>query len=104
MCTGRREELEGRVRASVGFDNIYIHEHLQTTKEELEAEMASAVAEFKRVGQDYDEGKLREQAFETLKVLPHPTPSLSLPLPREAHSERHVCWSHMSSDRNDQRQ
>ncbi len=56
----------------MGFDNIYIREQLQTTTEELEAEMARAVADFKRVGQDYDEGKLREQAFETLKVLPPP--------------------------------
>lgn len=57
------------MRASLGFDDIFKQEKLQASDEEIEAEFKRAVADFDRVGHEYDEDKLREQARETIKVL-----------------------------------
>eukprot|EP00208_Stichococcus_sp_RCC1054_P004255 CAMPEP_0206139378 /NCGR_PEP_ID=MMETSP1473-20131121/5719_1 /ASSEMBLY_ACC=CAM_ASM_001109 /TAXON_ID=1461547 /ORGANISM="Stichococcus sp, Strain RCC1054" /LENGTH=542 /DNA_ID=CAMNT_0053533143 /DNA_START=35 /DNA_END=1663 /DNA_ORIENTATION=- len=63
----KRDYLEGLVRASLGFDDIFKQEKLQASDEEIEAEFKRAVADFDRVGHEYDEDKLREQARETIK-------------------------------------
>eukprot|EP00899_Mesostigma_viride_P021722 jgi/Mesvir1/29551/Mv04464-RA.1 len=62
-----REELAKSVKRSMASHQLFVQEGMSISEEEIQAEMGPAVAEFKRMGQEYDPERLREQVTEVLE-------------------------------------
>ena len=66
---GRREDLRRVTLSTLGMEDIFEAEGLGPLGEEaVEQEMAEAAQQFTAAGEEYDEGRLREQVAEVLKV------------------------------------
>ncbi|CAI7792483.1 unnamed protein product [Closterium sp. NIES-53] len=63
----QRDKIERQVKQALAVQEVYRLEGLQFSEEELEAEVASAEAEFKRFNQEFDGKRIREQAAEVLE-------------------------------------
>ncbi|XP_002981727.2 trigger factor-like protein TIG, Chloroplastic [Selaginella moellendorffii] len=63
----KHDEISATVRQSIAVAEVFRLEKLQYTRDELEAEVKSAIDEFKIYNQEYDEKKVREQAQEMLE-------------------------------------
>ena len=63
-----QQELSQLIRRQMGFEHIFNAEKLIVTDAELQEEYNNAVHEFEEQKQEFDEGKLREQVAEALKV------------------------------------
>lgn len=67
----RREDLRRVTLSTLGMEDIFEAEGLGPLgEEEVEQEMSEAAEQFKAAGEEYDEGRLREQVTEVLKVWP----------------------------------
>lgn len=64
-----RADLEAMVRETAAVEKIFDEQGLAVGQEEVEIEAARAAADFQAQGQEFDEGRLREQVVETLKAM-----------------------------------
>ncbi len=55
-------------KATLGIADIFEQEGLQLSEQEVRKEMDDAARDFQDNDQEYDEGRLREQVEEVLKV------------------------------------
>ncbi|BBN08068.1 trigger factor [Marchantia polymorpha subsp. ruderalis] len=63
----QKEKIMDSVKQTLAVAEIYKLENLQYTEEELNAEIETAIEEFKRYNQEYDEKRVKEQAAELLE-------------------------------------
>eukprot|EP00850_Spirogloea_muscicola_P008029 SM000042S15296 [mRNA] locus=s42:182483:186738:- [translate_table: standard] len=63
----QKDLITNVVKQTLAVAEIYKLEALSFAEEELKAEIENATEEFKRYNQEYDEGRLREQATEMLE-------------------------------------
>eukprot|EP00850_Spirogloea_muscicola_P007595 SM000039S14425 [mRNA] locus=s39:74488:79033:- [translate_table: standard] len=63
----QKDMITNVVKQTLAVAEIYKLETLSFAEEELKAEIENATEEFKRYNQEYDEGRLREQATEMLE-------------------------------------
>jgi trigger factor len=64
----RREKLLVLQKATLGIADIFVQEGMQLSEQEVRKEMDDAAADFQQNEQEFDEGRLREQVEEVLKV------------------------------------
>lgn len=63
----QRSRISDSVKQSLAVAEIYKQENLKISDEELDMEVNSAIEEFKRYDQEYDDARVREQARELLE-------------------------------------
>ncbi|KAJ7295698.1 hypothetical protein O6H91_Y169700, partial [Diphasiastrum complanatum] len=63
----KKAQITDAVKQSLAVTEIFKLEKLQYTEEELNEEIQNAIAEFKKYGQEFDEGRVKEQACELLE-------------------------------------
>lgn len=63
----QRSRISDSVKQSLAVAEIYKQENLKISDEELDMEVYSAIEEFKRYDQEYDDARVREQARELLE-------------------------------------
>ncbi len=65
---GRHDELVNITLANMGMEAIFQEQGLELSEAEIKAEMSDAADEFMAAGEEFDDGRLREQVMEVLKV------------------------------------
>lgn len=63
----KRDDVERIVRLTLAVGDVQKRESLTVDAEELAAEVANSKAEFDRMGQEYDEERVADQAKEVLE-------------------------------------
>ena len=64
----RHDELVNITLANMGMEAIFQEQGLVLSEDEIKAEMSDAADEFMAAGEEFDDGRLREQVVEVLKV------------------------------------
>lgn len=67
----QRSRISDSVKQSLAVAEIYKQENLKISDEELDMEVNSAIEEFKRYDQEYDDARVREQVIELISLIPH---------------------------------
>eukprot|EP00475_Leptophrys_vorax_P026999 TRINITY_DN38440_c0_g1_i1.p1 TRINITY_DN38440_c0_g1~~TRINITY_DN38440_c0_g1_i1.p1 ORF type:complete len:550 (+),score=50.28 TRINITY_DN38440_c0_g1_i1:115-1764(+) len=63
----QKDKIERQVKQALAVQEVFRAEGLTVTEEEIAAESASAIAEFQRFNQEFDEARVKEQAVEMLE-------------------------------------